>query len=308
MSETTPMPASGPGPVTHEESVGSRIDGSYVDWSAVFAGAVSAAALFFLFSAFGAAIGLTVVSPWTYGNPSAETFGIWTAVWFVVIQIGSFAAGGYVAGRLRRRFGDSTDAESDFRDGAHGLLVWAVGFLVSALIVTMTATSIIRAGVQGAASAAGGAMQAMQSGGGLSGMPGLDQLFRSERPPAEGQDQAVRAEAARILADAVTSGELADADRRYLAQVIAARTGVSPQQAEQRITSALETARNAAEQARRAAVLTGFLTAASLLASLGAAWLAAQGGGNQRDRGTTWPGWNRAVPIPARFRRTSEQR
>ena len=42
-----------------------RLEGSYVDWSAVFAGGVTSAALFFLLSAFGAAIGLSVVSPWT---------------------------------------------------------------------------------------------------------------------------------------------------------------------------------------------------------------------------------------------------
>ena len=49
-------------------------------------------------------------------------------------------------------------------------------------------------------------------------------------------------------------------------------------------------AREAADKARRAAVLTGFVTAASLLISLAAAWWAAQRGGHHRDNA-----------IPARF-------
>lgn len=269
-----------------------RVDGSYVDWSAVFAGGVTSAALFFLFSAFGAAIGLSVVSPWSYGNPSAETFGIGTAIWFVIIQICSFAAGGYVAGRLRRRFGDSTEEESDFRDGAHGLLVWSVGFLFSAALVAMTASSVLRTATSAVGTAA---QQAMQQSGGA-GLPGLDQLLRPNRPAPDGRPEDVRAEASRILAKAVADGQLNDNDRRYLAQVVAARTGVQPQEAEQRITTAFDTARNAADTARRSAVLTGFLTAASLLASLGAAWLAAQGGGKHRDEGTSFRGTGFRIP------------
>jgi hypothetical protein len=79
-------------------------------------------------------------------------------------------------------------------------------------------------------------------------------------------------------------------DRTYLAQVVAQRAGTSQQEAERRVDDAITTARQAADKARHAAVLTGFVTAASLILSLGAAWFAASRGGHHRDHS-----------IPARF-------
>ena len=65
-------------------------------------------------------------------------------------------------------------------------------------------------------------------------------------------------------------------------------------EAEKRVTEAFAEAnravKEAADKARRAAVLTGFVTAASLVVSLGAAWWAALRGGHHRDN-----------QIPARF-------
>ena len=170
------------------------------------------------------------------------------------------------------------------------MLVWSIGFLFSAALVAMTASSVLRT----ASSAVGGvAQQAMQQ---TSGVPGVDQLLRPARPSPDAQAADVRAEVGRIIANAVTEGQLNDNDRRYLAQVVAARTGLQQQEAEQRVTTAFDTAKNASETARRSAILTGFLTAASLLASLGAAWLAAQGGGKHRDEGTSWRGTPFRVP------------
>ena len=87
---------------------------------------------------------------------------------------------------------------------------------------------------------------------------------------------------------------MADSDRSYLATVVAQRTGLPQAEAERRvnetITDATRATREAADKARRAAVLGGLVTAISLLVSLAAAWWAAQKGGNHRD--------NR---LPARF-------
>jgi hypothetical protein len=99
-----------------------------------------------------------------------------------------------------------------------------------------------------------------------------------------------RAEISRIITGAVTNGSFAGADRTYLAQLVAQRTGISQQEAERRVDDAITTARQAADKARHAAVLTGFVTAASLILSLGAAWFAASRGGHHRDHS-----------IPARF-------
>jgi hypothetical protein len=87
---------------------------------------------------------------------------------------------------------------------------------------------------------------------------------------------------------------VAESDRSYLATLVAQRTGLPQAEAERRVNETIAEAtratREAADKARRAAVLGGLVTAISLLVSLAAAWWAAQKGGNHRD--------NR---LPARF-------
>ena len=56
----------------------------------------------------------------------------------------------YITGRLRRRFNDATEHESDVRDGAHGLLVWAGALVVGAIIAV--------GGIGAAATAVGNAV------------------------------------------------------------------------------------------------------------------------------------------------------
>jgi hypothetical protein len=87
----------------------------------------------------------------------------------------------------------------------------------------------------------------------------------------------------RILASAVASGGLTEQSRAYLVQLVSQRTGLSQAEADKRVTDAVNAAREAADKAKRAAILTGFVTAASLLISFGAAWWAALRGGNHRD-------------------------
>jgi hypothetical protein len=99
-----------------------------------------------------------------------------------------------------------------------------------------------------------------------------------------------RAEASRILASSVASGSITSENRTQLAQLVAQRTGVSQQEAERRVDAAVNSARAAADKARRAAILTGFVTAAGLLLSLAAGWWAAMRGGHHRD-----------TSVPARF-------
>jgi hypothetical protein len=75
----------------------------------------------------------------------------------------------------------------------------------------------------------------------------------------------------RILAISVAKGSFSTQDRAYLAQFVSQRTGMSQQEAEKRVDEAVTAARQAADKTRRAAILTGFVTAASLVLSLGAA-------------------------------------
>ena len=74
---------------------------SFVEWGAVFAGAVLAAALSFVLLSFGTAIGLSATSPWPNSGLSAKVIASLAVFWTMAQQIGSVMAGAYVAGRMR---------------------------------------------------------------------------------------------------------------------------------------------------------------------------------------------------------------
>ena len=107
----------------------------FVDWGAVIAGAVMAAALSFVFLTFGGAIGLSTVSPWPNSGVSAKTATSLAVFWTLAQQIGAFMIGGYIAGRLRARWAEANEDETEFRDGLHGALVWALGITIGAMLL-----------------------------------------------------------------------------------------------------------------------------------------------------------------------------
>ena len=273
---------------------------SFVEWPAVFAGAVLAAALSFVFLTFGAAIGLSATSPWPGSGLSAKVIASIAVFWVLAQQIGSLMIGGYVAGRMRTRWSEPGD-EVEFRDGLHGGLVWGVGVLISALLIFATAGAAARTGAEvagkAAASVAGTAdpmdavidamlrptvtAQAQAPAPPPAAAPQPTLRPRTATGPAVGDE--TRAEVSRIMAGALASGGLTSENRAYLAQVIAQRTGLPQSEAERRIDAAVNAAREAADKARKAAILTGFVTAAGLILSLGAAWWAAMRGGHHRD-------------------------
>ena len=74
------------------------------------------------------------------------------------------------------------------------------------------------------------------------------------------------------------------ADRAYLAQVVAARTGVSQSDAEKRVDDAYTQARQAADAARNAVAHSMYWTFLALLIGAFCASFAATIGGKERDR------------------------
>src|SRR5215813_14296240 len=127
---------------------------SYMEWGAVFAGAILAAALSFVLLTFGTAIGLSATSPWPNSGLSAKVIASLAVFWLMAQQIGSVMVGAYVAGRMRSRWHE-TGHEAEFRDGLHGALVWAVGVLISAVLVFATAAAVTKMAVDVAGKAAG---------------------------------------------------------------------------------------------------------------------------------------------------------
>jgi hypothetical protein len=302
MSEShPPTPVSPISAITVRSDDGSY-DGSYLEWSAVFGGAFVAAALSFLLLTFGSAVGLSVVSPWSNPGTVAITLGLVTAIWFILVVIASFIAGGYLAGRMRAKGGDATEHEVEVRDGIHGILVWAVAVVMGVLLSALTAASIARSGAEIGAtvapSAATAASAAMPQASDMANPMGyyVDKLYRSEGQPA-GSPLDMRTEVARILMAGAASGEVPPADRTYIAQAVAAQTGLDPEVAKKRVTTVLAeaekaaaaaeaAARQAANIARKVAAVAGFLAAATLLISAAAAWWAAGLGGQHREAGT----------------------
>jgi hypothetical protein len=272
---------------------------SYLDWPAVFAGAVVASAISLVLVTFGSAIGLSLTSPFDNTGMSAVGLGIALGTWLVWVQVSSFMAGGYVTGRMRRRAYDATEHESDVRDGMHGLVMWGTGVLVGALFLALSAGGAATT----AATAAGGAAQvavekiadAAQGTNPLS--QAIDTAFRTGRPEARTSGDA-QGEAMAIVARGVAQGDIPEGDRAYLAQIISAHTNVSPDEAKTRvdtmITNAQQAAEEAKQQAERAkhfAVIAAFVAAASLAISAAAAFWAAGMGGKHRDEETVIPRW-----------------
>jgi len=132
---------------------------SNVEWAPIIAGAVTAAAISFVLFTFGSAIGLTAVSPWSGSSLPAWLIAIIASLWVLLVQVGSYAFGGYIAGRLRAPIADTTPGELYFRDGAHGFLVWALGIVITALVVAWTAGAVVKGGADTLATVASGAGQ-----------------------------------------------------------------------------------------------------------------------------------------------------
>lgn len=270
-----------------------REHASYVDWPAIIAGIVFASALSLLFIAFGSAIGLNFVNFEAREGAPAVLIGIAAASWFLWVQISSYMAGGYLAGRLRRRHFDANEDESDVRDGAHGLLVWAGAMVIGAVLAV--------SGIGAAASTAGNAAATAVTAAATAADDGaidpnayfVDTLFRAPTPIEAPE---VRAEAGRIFAQAaLNDGVVSEVDRTYLASTVAATTGLTQEEAQARVDEVIATVESARQQAleaariaRNTAIIAAFLLAASsLVAAIGAYW-AAQKGGNHRDKNSVF--------------------
>lgn len=270
-----------------------RVDGGYVDWPAIFAGAALAVALSFVLLTFGSAIGLSSVSFEPREGVSLFWLGIVSGLWFLWVAVTAFAAGGYLAGRLRRPVAGASLDETETRDGAHGLIVWATAVLLGAVLAISGITGMVGAAGRVAGTAAETAAEAV--GGDLDYIGA--RLMRASDPGAA-EDAGRDGEATALLTRGLASGELAAADRDYLAGVVAARTGQAPEAAAAQVDAAFSEARalydqaiDAAEQARVATAIAAFLIAATLLAGGAAAYLAASTGGDHRDRNLSFATW-----------------
>jgi hypothetical protein len=260
---------------------------SGVSWAAVIAGAFVAAALSLILLALGTGLGLSSVSPWSNVGASALTIGMAAIVWLIIVQIIASAMGGYLAGRLRTKWASIHTDEVYFRDTAHGFLVWAVGLVITATFLASAATSMVGGAGQVRAtsfSTAGGVETDLAAGQSFG--PNeyfLDALFRSDHPSPDRNDAPVRAEAARILAHALWERNLSAADETYLAELVAAKTGLTRTDGEKRVSEVFLEMQGAADTARKAVAHLSLWIFVALLSGAFCASYAATIGGRQRD-------------------------
>jgi hypothetical protein len=102
---------------------------SYVSWGAILAGAVLASAFSIVMMQFGSAIGFsaTNIANGDVLVTPAKLFAV--GFWILWIQVMASGIGGYIAGRLRQPLENASSHESEVRDGAHGVMVWATATL-----------------------------------------------------------------------------------------------------------------------------------------------------------------------------------
>lgn len=275
-----------------------------VSWPAIIAGAFVAAAVTLILLALGSGLGFAAMSPWPGQGVSGVSVAVTAAIWLILTQWISAGVGGYIAGRLRTRWIGTHTHEVFFRDTAHGLITWAV----ASVLVTATVAAALTSTIGGAGHLMGAVGQhSMQAPPSMHAAPpnsgefmpdgasvGDYNLDRLLRPADAGGTSPMaadpKAEVAHIMANAVATGSLAEGDRAYLAQLIAQRSGVSPQEAQKRVDDFIASAMHAeakvkaaADTARKKAAKASIYLALSLLVGAFVASVSAVLGGRLRD-------------------------
>ena len=241
-----------------------------VAWGAVSGGAFVIAAVALIMLALGAGFGLSTVSPWSDVGASASAAGTMAIVWLIATELISCALGGYLVGRLRTKWMAVHTDEVYFRDTANGFLAWAVAVIITVAFLGSAAASMV------------GKRDVAEQGKPASNASSyfVDRLFRGA--PAT-IDTSTQAEAGRVLANVLLLKDSTGADQAYLGTMVAAKTGITPNDANQRVAQVVSDAKQAEDTARQAAShLLLWIFLALLIGAFSASY-AATIGGRQRD-------------------------
>lgn len=259
---------------------------TYADWPAIFTGAIFSAAFSLVLLTFGSGIGLTMLSAEPGEGISMQWWMIAAGIWFIIVAVSGFAAGGYLAGRMRHPIGDATEDEVETRDDVNGLTVWATGTLIGVILAMGGVGSLMGITASATGAAFGGAAQLVEEQTDYFG----SLILRNDSGTATSSE--AKSEIRTILTRSVTEGDISQADRDRLVRIAAAESGMAPGEVREGVNEALETfdeareeAMDAVEMARVAAVITTFVVAATMIASAAVAYFAATLGGKHRDQG-----------------------
>jgi len=287
----TPMTGAAGGSVDQRSVVESSASG--VAWPAIIGGAFASVALAVLLLTLGSGLGLASVSPWPNTGASVTTVTVMTGIWLIVMHWLASGLGGYLTGRLRTKWAGLHTHEVFFRDTANGFLSWAVASVVGAVIVTSTAAFVVSGTAAIATGVAGGAANGTMQSVALAAGPStylLDRLFRTDRPNAAGADADAKAQIGQIILNGLATGDVPAADKKYVAQLVSAHTGVAADESAKRVDQAIADAKTAevklqqaADAARKAGATLTIFTGLAMLIGAFIACAAAALGGQQRD-------------------------
>jgi hypothetical protein len=273
-------------PIRTEPRVHNEAHASGVSWAAVIAGAFVSAALAVILLSLGTGLGLSSVSPWSGAGASAAAVTAGAIIWLILMQAISCSMGGYLAGRLRIRWASIHTDEVYFRDTAHGFLVWAVGLVITASFLATAAASMMGGSPNANAatvSRAGESAMGADAQDHSANAYFVDSLMRAKPTSSERNDVSLRTEVGIIFTNALRQGSIPPKDRPYLAQLVAARTGVSESEADRRVSDTFVEAQVAADTARKALAHLSLWLFAALLIGAFCASFSATIGGRQRD-------------------------
>jgi hypothetical protein len=188
---------------------------------------------FFVLISFATAIGLAVSSVSPTWRDTSVGLVVLSGAWVVLTAVGSFALGGRT-----HPFDVANPDEVHFRDGLHGLVVWSVAVIIGAGLTWGTAATI------NASTSKSSLLNPASSTVNTSGSEpsfltfGLDRLFWSDNRQ-QATDAQTRAQAGRILERGLGKRELAKDDHDHLVQLVSARSGLPPADADRRVAQVL---------------------------------------------------------------------
>ncbi|MGZ8935675.1 MAG: hypothetical protein ACXW04_12330 [Methylobacter sp.] len=275
----------------------------HVSWAAVFAGVAVALGVQILLSMLGTGIGMSTIDPLHMGDtPSPRAFSIGAGLWWAVSSFISLVMGGWVAaqfsGYLRHL------------DGLlHGLLVWALVTLMtiyllgSAISSVMSgAGNVLSASVRGMAESPyssvlwddikedAGALLFRQPAGARGSQQAIDPV--TGLPISRGSRSAIMDPEFNLALDRFLDSDdmsTKEANRAALIKLLTARTGMSGDEATNRVNSWESAYQQAKQKAREVADNTAKAVSWSALWGFIAILLSAIGGALGGFAGTPVP-------------------
>lgn len=218
-----------------------------VSWGAILAGVAIALSLQLLFNLLGLGIGASTIDP-GHGDTPGAGLAVGAGIWFAISALLSLWAGGWAAGHLA--------GVPNNKDGMlHGFTTWSMTTLATIMLLSSAVGGIIggSASILGkAASMSGQGAQAVAPAltGLVSQATGITPDDVKQQAGAVVSDPSFQTFASQI----VTQGGVTPEARAGLAQLVAQKQGISPQQADAEVSSWQQKLEQGKEQAKAASL------------------------------------------------------